>query len=65
MAKPVPRLTPYYVERPEIYESIVNCLNINHSEGQKLYVLCGMAGTGKTQLSSYYKHRNYKKYVRF
>lgn len=61
-AKRVPALTPYYVPREDVYEAMKRSL-LENSEGSRLFVLCGMAGVGKTQSSSYYESINYKKYV--
>jgi hypothetical protein len=58
IAKAVPRLTPYYIPRDEVSEYMSQCLLEDSFDGQKIFVIYGMGGVGKTQLSSYFERKN-------
>jgi hypothetical protein len=54
----LPPLTPYFVMRPQVWEAMVNALigSQEHKPGEKpaglkVFVLSGMGGCGKTQIT--------------
>jgi flagellar biosynthesis GTPase FlhF len=57
-AKSVPRLSPYYVTRDEVYDSMERCLIRDFGGDQRLFVIMGMGGVGKTQSASFFARRN-------
>lgn len=53
--KGLPPLTPYFVMRPEVWNAMQTSLIAKSAEEnariQRIFVICGMGGSGKTQLS--------------
>jgi polynucleotide 5'-kinase involved in rRNA processing len=59
-AKPIvvkapPALTPYFVRRTKDYSRMYQQLIVRK---RKRFVVCGMGGMGKTQLSTYFQREN-------
>jgi SpoVK/Ycf46/Vps4 family AAA+-type ATPase len=63
MAKRTPAVSPYYVERPEAYTKMESSLLGNKLNSQKIFVLYGMAGSGKTQSAAYFEQENRTRFV--
>jgi DNA transposition AAA+ family ATPase len=58
MAKSIPRLSPFFVERHDVFEILDQRLIRDACDGQRLFVLYGMGGSGKTQTASFFARRN-------
>jgi DNA transposition AAA+ family ATPase len=56
--KSVPRLSPFFVERDDIFQFMEQRLIQDPCGTQRLFVIYGMGGSGKTQTASFFARRN-------
>jgi hypothetical protein len=57
-AKSVPRVSPYYITREGVYDTMERCLVHDPGYDQRLFVIFGMGGVGKTQSAAFFARRN-------
>jgi hypothetical protein len=62
MAKSIPRLTPFFIERRDITEFMEQKLIRDSCDTLRLFVVHGMGGSGKTQTASFFGRRNKNRY---
>jgi hypothetical protein len=61
-AKPIPRLSPFFIERHDVFEFMEQRLIRDQCDTQRLFILHGMGGSGKTQTASFFARRNKDRY---
>ena len=54
----LPPLSAFFVDRKQPLEEITNALKVRASSGQRVAVVAGMGGSGKTQVSLKYAYDN-------
>jgi Cdc6-like AAA superfamily ATPase len=62
MAKPIPRLSPYFIERNDVFNFMEQRLTRDTCDTQRLFIIYGMGGTGKTQTAAFFARRNKNRY---
>jgi hypothetical protein len=62
MAKPIPRLSPFFIERHDVIDFMEQRLVRDTCDAQRLFVIYGMGGSGKTQTASFFGRRNKDRY---
>jgi hypothetical protein len=65
MAKPIPRLSPFFLERDDVLGFMEQRLVLDSCDTQRLFVIHGMGGSGKTQAASFFVRRNKHRYGSF
>jgi len=54
IAKSLPAISPYFVVRRQEMNRMTECIIDSKFVGQRVFVVIGMGGSGKTQLVSYF-----------
>jgi hypothetical protein len=58
MAKHIPRLSPFLIERHDVIEFMEQRLVRDTCDTQRLFLIYGMGGSGKTQTAAFFARRN-------
>jgi hypothetical protein len=65
MAKCIPRLSPFFIERRDVFDFMEQRLIRDACNTQRLFVIYGMGGSGKTQIASFFGRQNKDRYGSF
>jgi hypothetical protein len=64
-AKPIPSLSPFLIERHDVFDFMEQRLIRDRVDTRRLFVIHGMGGSGKTQTASFFARRNKHRYGSF